>query len=371
MVYHGTQIKSPEDLLRDASIDTDLWEIVEVKVNNWEVGGKRRISQGNARVDQLWKTGLRQVSIKLRRKAPKAIQKAIQGLVAKVPKTDFKKAKRNPKAQAKPYLCEFSLYDVHFGKVCWSKQTGSQDYDLDIAVEDYRGAVDDLIERVSPYKIAKVVLPVGNDFLHFDSLAKTTTKGTVIESVDDRFTKVFRAGFDALSYAIERIADEVAPVEVIWVPGNHDKQTSWYLTECLFHRYSDVSYVGFRNDERRLYALFGQNLIGWQHGDGMSLDKMASIMPVEAPREMWAASTYRFIRTGHLHTRKQVRWIGSHECHGIQVDVIPSLSATDLWHYENGYVGNLRAAEVALWHEDAGPAGNFPVEARSAVAARF
>ena len=369
LVYHGSQISTVEELIASAKIDLDIWEIVEGWVKNWEVAGKRKNSVGKASNDSLWKTGLRSISVKIRRKAPKSIQLAIQGLVSKIPVSP-KVGPRVRRKADKPYLCEFSLYDAHFGKVCWSKQTDSQDYDLDIATKDYAGAVEDLIERLAPYAVHRVKFPVGNDFLHFDNASKTTTKGTIIESVDDRFTKVFRAGFGSLCYAIERISEEIAPVDVEYVPGNHDKQTSWYLTECLRQRYLGKDFVRINNEEIRPYQLFGRNLIGWQHGDGMSLEKMAAIMPVDAPREYWAASSYRFIRTGHRHTRKQIRYIGSQECHGVQVDVIPSLSATDAWHYENGYVGNLRAAEVFLWHRETGPAGQFPVEARSALAAR-
>jgi hypothetical protein len=73
------------------------------------------------------------------------------------------------------------------------------------------------------------------------------------------------------------------------------------------------------------------------------------------------------MRVGHFHKKKQIRHINTDTHQGIQVDVIPSLSATDAWHYENGYIGNQRAAEVAVWDREAGLISTMVVEAQSAI----
>ncbi len=51
--------------------------------------------------------------------------------------------------------------------------------------------------------------------------------------------------------------------------------------------------------------------------------------------------------------------------------VLPSLSGTDKWHYENGFVNNLRTAEASLWNRGSGYTGSFSVESRSAVESRL
>lgn len=371
LIYHGAEIRDVDALLDHVKIDRDVWEVAEASVNHWEIAGKKHSGaddRGKRKPDSLWKTGLLQIRVKLRRKAPKYIQDGILGLVERLPKAPAIKPKSARKGQPQPFLAEFSLYDTHFGKVAHRDLAGV-DYNLEVAVSDYRGAVEDLIQRTAPYQIREVIIPVGNDCFHYDSARKQTTSGTQMDATGDALQHVFRAGFTVLDEAVQRIADEVAPVRLLWVGGNHDRHTSWYLTECLRHRYSGSKYVTVQNERSRYYHLHGVNLLGWHHGDGMPLDRLASLMPVEAPPEYWAKSRYRFIRTGHLHSRKKIKYLGSLETAGVQVDVIPSLSATDEWHYLNGYVGALRAAEVALWHAEAGPAGQFPVEARSAVRA--
>jgi len=362
LVYHGDKISTVEELLEHAKIDLAIWEVAEVKVNNWEVAGKRKVSAGRNSIETLWKTPCRQISVKLKRKAPKSVQEAILALTKRMPQAKARKAGRR---RAAKHLVEFSLYDCHLGKLCWSKQTGSDDYDLEIAASDYEDAVNTMLDRISPYDPEEILLPIGNDFLHFDGASKQTTKGTLVDSTDDRYTKVFRQGFLTLRNTVS-VCQEVAPVRLIYVPGNHDRYLSWHLCELLRHHFAPNKHVVVENEETRKFMLWGKNLIGWDHGEKMSLDKLARMMPIEAAQH-WSHSVYRYMRVGHFHTKKQIRHLSTdtHQC--IQVDVIPSLSATDAWHYENGYIGNQRAAEVAVWDREAGLISTLVVEAKSAI----
>lgn len=373
ILYVGTQVLGPQELLRHAKIDESIWEVAEVKVNNWEVAGKRKRGQGDGgkwKEEEIWKTGLRQVSVKLRRKAPKLIQDGIRGILDDVP--SWRKSLPTPKVRYSrkgDHLLELSLYDVHLGKLCWGAET-QYNYDLKIAAADYRGAVEDMFERVKGFAIEKIVIPVGNDFFNVDNWAKTTAKGTPVDSTDDRFTKVFQVGYDCIQDAVIACRD-VAPVELIWVPGNHDPATSWYLCEMLRKVFDKDKRVTVDNSlNTRKYQLYGISLIGWNHSDNVSFEKLASLMPIEVPPQMWSASVYRHIRVGHWHKKKQVRHVNRDTFHGVDVTAIPSLSVTDKWHYDQGYVGNLRTAETAIWSFETGYVGSFSVEARSAVARR-
>jgi UDP-2,3-diacylglucosamine pyrophosphatase LpxH len=362
LVYHGDKINTVEELLAHAKFDLEIWEVTKVKVNNWEVAGKRKVSAGRNSIETLWKTPCRQISVEMKRKAPKSVQEAILALTKRMPQCKPHKATRKRVAK---HLIEFSLYDCHFGKLCWNKQTKSDDYDLEIAASDYQHAVDTMIDRIQPYQVEEIILPIGNDFLHFDGANKQTTKGTLVDSTDDRYTKVFRQGFVSIRDAVEACV-QVAPVRVLYVPGNHDKYTSWHLCEMLRHYFAPNKQITVENDETRKFLLWGKNLIGWDHGEKMSLDKLARMMPIEASSQ-WSHSVFRYMRVGHFHTKKQIRHLSTDTHQGIQVDVIPSLSATDAWHYENGYIGNQRAAEIAVWDREAGLISTMVVEAKSAI----
>jgi hypothetical protein len=369
VVYVGTKITTVEELLEDAKVDLRIWEVSEVQVNNWETAGNRKLGQeadGKRRPEQLWKTGLRQIRVKLRRKAPKLTQDGILALLANFPKASVV-PKPRPKGNTK-HLLELSLVDVHLGKLAWSSETNAR-RQLDVMIDDYRHAVDDMIDRCAGFPIEKIVLPIGNDFYNVDNWAKTTARGTLVDCTDDPFQTVWKAGFQLIRDTVDRCR-RIAPIHVVWVPGNHDPATSWYLSECVKTHFNNDSKVDVDNgNSPRKYMVYGRNLIGWHHGDHISLDKLASLMPVEAVHD-WSRTCFRFIRVGHFHKAKQIRFINRDTSHGVEVSVIPSLSVTDRWHHENGYVGNLRTAECTLWHREAGHVATFTVEARSASVAR-
>ncbi len=315
ITYIGNEITTVDQLIESAKIDLAIWDVSEVSVNSWEVAGKKSNGQDEFsrwQPETLWKTPLRQIKAKLKRKAPKHIQDTIKDLLSGVPAFKGKFPKRKPRSDS--HMLEISLYDAHFGKLCWSAETGV-DYDLKIAASDYTHAVDDLLKMVTGFSIEKVVFPVGHDFFQVDNWSGTTTAGTSVDSTDDRFQKVFRAGYEAVKEAILKCA-EVAEVEVLWVPGNHDQSTSWYLTEMLRQLFRDTNRVTVDNSfMTRKYRLYGISLVGYDHGEGMALEKLPLIMATEKP-DLWAKSVYRHYRVGHF-TRRRISG-GSEVTHSME-----------------------------------------------------
>ena len=87
LTYYGTEIKTVDELLASAGVDMQLWQVVEQSVNQWEVAGKLSHGQDESKrwkADSLWKTGLRQIRVRLRRLAPKPIQEGIRELLKNV-----------------------------------------------------------------------------------------------------------------------------------------------------------------------------------------------------------------------------------------------------------------------------------------------
>lgn len=371
VIYVGEQVLGIDELVKSAGVDLKIWEVVKSSVNNWEVGGKRKMGvdkAGRHQQEQLWKTGLRQVKIELRRRAPKHIQDGILDLLSKVPSWRGRLPTPKRIVRGADHMLEISLYDVHFGKLCWGEETGT-DYDLKIAVDDYMGAAEDLLDRVSGFKIEKIILPIGHDCFHYDNPKKETANGTLVDSTDDRISKVFSGVVDAVSGLVLRLR-EIAEVEILWIPGNHDSLTSFYLAFVLSKMFEKDSRVSVDyGPQLHKYRKYGVSLIGYDHGEKMPLDNLALLMATDVP-ELFAESFCRMWRVGHFHTRKEVRFIGSDTRKGVNITVIPSLSGTDFWHYKMGYVNGQRAAEAALWNRETGYVGSFTVEARSAVASR-
>lgn len=358
MAYYGVKIRTVEDLIADAEIDLDIWEIVRKTVNNWEVAGKI----GDAKNQSLWKTGNRQIKVELKRRAPKPIQDAIRHLMAnmkpvKLPKT--------PKYSddADLYMMEAGIHDAHFAKLCYAIETGTN-YDLKIAEAEFRSAVDEMVRRAKLFKVELIHFPVGSDLFHYNSEDKTTANATpMATSADDRITKVFKVVCRCLEYAITQFL-KIAPVDVFYIAGNHDRTIAWFATEWLAAKFDHAEDVSVMNSPtHRKYALYGPSLLGYTHGDEMPHERLAGMMAQERP-DLWAQSRFRSFRTGHFHKKKETRFNVGDTHNGVEIYVFPSLGGTDSWHYRKGFVGNSRMAEVHFWSKKNGPAGMFYIHAK-------
>ena len=361
ITYYGSEVKTVDDLIRKQEIDLRLWEIVEKRINNWEVAGKRSQGQDEQKrwkADTIWKTGLRQITIKLKRRAPKPIQDAIKDLLADV--KPLKPSKPIKRELPSPHLMEIGIYDHHFGKLCWGEESGT-DYDMGIAKSVFDNAIDSMLAYTKMFPVKKIVIPIGNDFFHVNDWLSQTANGTRVESVDDRFSKVFRIGVECMQSAVQKSLKQAESVEVKWVPGNHDRNTSWFLCEVLSAKFkADTRVIFDVSPKERKYLRYGPTLLGWVHGDETKPQDLPSLMAHEAKCD-WSETEYHIWHTGHFHKRKETRYTAGDTFHGVEVRVMPSLCGTDQWHYRKGFTGNARMAETWLWSRKTGPVGHFVV----------
>lgn len=350
--YEQTYGFTVEDVVRASNINTKLFTIERIVTNRWEVAGKKHQGQndkGHWLPQELWSQPLHQIKIYWRRKAPKLVQQSVQDLLAdfkfKVPKV------KKPKFVS-PKAMVFSLYDAHYAKLCWARETG-QSYDLDIASCVYANAVEDLVADTNGMFFDRIYFPIGNDFFNANAWSSVTAHGTEVESVDDRFKKVFRAGVYDIAKAVHRLLEIAAEVEIIWCPGNHDLETSWYLCEVIDAMFRDVDGFTYDRDDvkQRKYRAWENCFFGFTHGDKPKKKASVSLpmlMALEA-QNAWGLSQYREIFLGHFHHVAQSDILTADEYGGVRVRIVPALSGVDLWHYENGFVGSVRAAQACMY----------------------
>lgn len=251
---------------------------------------------------------------------------------------------------------EFCLFDAHLGKFGWGQETGT-DYDSTIAERCVRLAVEDLLAQSQSYRCDETILPVGNDLLHVDNVAGLTTMGTP-QDRDTRYQLMFRRARGLMSWAIS-VCAERTNVRVVIIPGNHDALSAWTLGEVLAAEYANDPRVSFDGSPRkRKYVLYGKNLIGYAHGHAEPHKRLPEIMAAEVP-DLWAASQYREWHLGHLHKSKVTQPLYVDDHAGCTVRVLRSLSGTDAWHAQMGYVGNTRGAEAFIWRKSGGLRANL------------
>ncbi len=351
-------IKTLDELIAVAEVDTRVWYVKSYECTAWTVGMVEKDGKGKRKPVQ---TQQYRVNAKFER----IVKRYITDAYNSIDKWRSKYAPKYPKA-FKPksrgnYLAILGLFDVHLGKLCWAKETGNN-YDLKIAEAVFDNAVEDLIAESAHRSVANWVLPLGNDFFHIDSDKNQTTAGTPMDS-DGRYGKIFETGFQAVRRAVERLLT-LAPVDILWIPGNHDKQASYHLCRevaAQFHNCDQVNVdVG---DTLRKYFVYGSNLIGFTHGDKEKRDRLPNIMASEKRNE-WATAKCRDWYIGHLHNRQA--WVTKpvETFENSTVRVIKSLTGTDSWHFANGFIDDQQAAEVYFYERDNGYAGHGVARAR-------
>jgi hypothetical protein len=252
-------------------------------------------------------------------------------------------------------LYEIAIPDIHFGRLAWHEESGN-DFDIKIAERVVKQALAQLLQYSENFEIGRILLPIGNDFFNANSKMNTTVKGTV-QQEDTRWQKTFRAGRRLATEMIDACA-EIAPVDVLFIPGNHDEERVFYLgdaLECWYHNNKSVS-VDNRAVSRKYYH-FGKVLLGFTHGDSETIKKLPNLMQFEMPK-LWGDSIYREWHTGDKH-HKMDYVLEVDEQVGIVIRILRSLVPADAWTFSRGFVGSQRAAEAFMWHPENGLVAQF------------
>lgn len=325
--------KNVEFLLKAHGYDTKVFELVSAKNNIWNAYSKQ---------DGIMTLYSSKITVK-----PRHNDISMEELEEWFNKLDKKYQPSKLYTNTIPtdgMLLEVPLVDVHYNKRSYEIEVG-QEGTIAKTEEDFLKVISNIIERTKGKKIEKIVFPIGNDFYNTDTSENTTTRGTR-QDVELRWQEMFLKGSELLIKGIDLLA-EVAPVEVFYVAGNHDKMAGFYVTLVLSSWYrNDERVLVSKSSKTRKYIKFGKCLIGYTHGD-KEKNKIFGIMQQEQPRA-WGETLYREWHLGHLHHEV------TKENQGVIVRHLSSISPTDAWHYECGYVGSLQKAQAFLWDKNKG-----------------
>lgn len=341
-----SRIKTLEELIKVCEIDTSVWECYEFTANKW---------------DGIPPTGtiedFFQIKARFKRKSGLSEESAKAAIVDFIKEHSTHNKNFVHKGQTHDACLMIpSFYDIHFDKLVWEEESG-HNYDSKIAQRIIDWASSSIIEKSSGYKIDRILLPLGNDFFNTDTIGNTTTSGTP-QDVDSKWQKSFRKGLACLITMIDRF-NSIAPVDVVIVPGNHDRQKSFYLGEAISAWYNKSKSVRVHNNPgKRTYYQWGTMLFGFTHGDRIKLQDLPIIMATEVP-QYWAQSEFREWHIGHFHHKKEIKFFPLTEEKGVRIRMMPSLTGTDAWHHNSGYVGAIRAAESYIYSPENGFEAQF------------
>lgn len=210
-----------------------------------------------------------------------------------------------------------------------------------------------------PAGCERIIAVIGNDYFTGDNERGDTTAGTRQEMAGTGMEMMHRGSALKLR-AMELLVQTGLPVDVLVVPGNHDRMLSELVGGLVWAYFRHVPSVHVHSALRsllegeqitqgsRLRVLtYGRTLLAAVHGDGISRPQdlaitLAHLFPAE-----WGRTTTRIVLHGHYHTAKlgplAIRVDQDDEIreeHGLLRFSMPSLSLMDAWHFGKGYCTN-------------------------------
>lgn len=238
----------------------------------------------------------------------------------------------------------YPVADWHIGLLAWRKEVG-QDYDLSIAQQTIKGAVERLLSASPPSEQA-VILGLG-DLLHADNFKNQTPQSGNALDVDGRYPKSLRVATELVLHFVSQALQQHDKVLVRILPGNHDSQSAIAVSLALAMYYANEPRVTV-DDSPSLFWFWswGDVLLGATHGDKA---KMADLPLIMASRnaEAWGRSKFRHLYTGHIHTQTGI------EKSGVTVESFQTPAAPDAWHHGMGY-GAGRSLTAITHHKKLG-----------------
>lgn len=246
---------------------------------------------------------------------------------------------------------ELNISDFHLAKKTF------QGDNLASKQLDYFFAIEDLINKITAnYKIRKLVFPLSNDFFHTDNYQNSTTNGTP-QDVTAWFDEEYEKGFEILAESISFLKTQCEELEVILVQGNHDRTKGFFVAhalEVLFREYKNIKFQ--RHHSVTKFTVVGDTFIGYHHGNNCKIENLPIMFATSPDSAMaFGLAKYREVHTGDKHHYMAKEINGT----GVRVQQVPSLSGTDRWHQDNGYINQIRAALAFVYHPEKGRIAEF------------
>lgn len=301
-----------EYLLKLHGYDPACFELVSAKASQWGSGDSPLYSS----------------RIVVKPKAPGISHENIDEWFEHLDRTySMRKAEKLPGWGEGDKLLIVPLSDLHFNMQATMFNSGNE-YNCEATEKMFFHIIRDILDETAHYKFKKILFTIGGDQMDADSPANTTTKGTP-QNCDKHYWDACEQLYAMTVKAVDVFA-ACAPVDVVYVPGNHDKQTGYKLA-----KYVDA---WFRNDDRvtvdysplpRHYYVFGNTLFVFTHD--ADVKRLQKLIPDEA-RDVWSQVQYTEVFLQHLHSEALL-----FEENNMRIERLPSPVARSVWTNEQGY----------------------------------
>jgi hypothetical protein len=330
ILIYEEELKDPDRLLELHNFDPKEWVLTHAKNNlwhaqkSWRFGGGRQI-QYQSKITAKPKTGTLLTY--------GDIDDFFTGYKSAAKSKPIKSPRRK-----NGVMLEIDLADLHNAATPFEEQEQSTQ-------EKFDYTIDDICRRAKKIDIELITFVPLGDFGHFDTLGKTTARGTQVGG-SMTYHALFDSSVNMVISGIDRLR-EISPVEIKFIPGNHDPTLSYGILKSLEFYYRNTKYVKFDNGHAsRKWMVWGKSLIVWTHGD-MPKKNITTWLQQEARTE-WGQTRYAEVHAAHIHHQITT------EKDGLIIRYLPTFAPTDTWHYDRGYVGNVKSTASFVWDKEKG-----------------
>lgn len=236
-------------------------------------------------------------------------------------------------------------YDLHYAKRACDMLSGAT-WDRKTAQNLILEKFESLLDELAFYNVQKIYLPIGNDNWQVDTDHGTTTSGTNVD-LDGSPQEMVWFGTELERQKIDTLR-RVAEVELLHIPGNHDRLLTTSLYASMFEAFKDCDDVIIENDIKSIqFRKFGKTGIMGIHGDQINKTKskqLPNIISSQMP-----TAKHKAIFSGHLHHEMTA------DLNGALLFQVPSLTARDKWEFDNLHIGSRRGIAAYIIDPDRGP----------------
>lgn len=322
------ELKNPISLLKAHGFDIREWELVSARNNIWNVYSKQ---DG---IQELYSS-----KIVVKPKEQTIDYDRINEWFDKLDRKYSLPVIKTSNEYLKGNKCLLiDIADLHLNLQATLFSTGNE-YNCEIAEKLFFYVISDILSRVEKYQFNKIIFCIGGDMLNGDNLSGFTTKGTPQDS-DLLYFDAIEKLYAMTIRAIDTLKQK-APVNVIYISGNHDKLSGYKLAKFIdaWFRHDNNVIVDYSPLPRK-YVKFGRTLFVFAH-DG-NVKTLPRLIADEA-REYWSDINTTEVFLQHLHTEQVLT-----EEYNMRIQRLPTISAKSDWTVNKGF-GNKRQCKTFIF----------------------
>jgi hypothetical protein len=150
-----------------------------------------------------------------------------------------------------------------------------------------------------------------------------------------------------------RMLGEIAPVEVIYTVGNHDRVTGRMCMRTVEATFTNDDNISFDSEPMpQKVREIGIALVGFEHGDSSA--KNQSLWIQDKFREAYGRAKIVEVHSGHFHTNKEKEFIRVQEGGGVTQRSQPTICAASYWENQRDYPLGEKMMQSYLWNDQHG-----------------